>query len=85
MWDKVGLFHTFEYLRDRSLKIDERGAVELDLCGLPRTVDGTHAHASGLTVDDSLRELHARFCVLRGDGEGEVDDVGLYFLDSHDV
>ena len=85
MWGEVGLFHTFEDFRHRRLKIDERGAVQLDLCGLSRTVEGTHPDASGRAVDDSLGELHARFGVLGGDGEVEVDDVGLNSLDSHNV
>ena len=49
--------------------------------GLPRTVEGTEPDTGRNAVDDCLRDLHARFRVLRGDGEGEVDDVGLYFLD----
>jgi hypothetical protein len=54
MWDKVGLFHTFEDFGDSLLKIHERGAVQLDLSGLSSAVDGSHPDASGNAVDDSL-------------------------------
>ena len=83
MWYGVGLFHTFEYLGQSISKISQRGGVKADLRGLSRTVKGTKPDASGNAVDDCLRDLHAGFGVLRGDGESEVDDVGLYFLDSH--
>ncbi len=83
MWYGVGLFHTFEYLRQRVAQVREGCRVKADLSGLPRTVKGTKTHASGNAVDDCLSDLNARFGVLGGDGEREVDDVGLYFLDSH--
>ncbi len=53
------------------------------MSGLPSAVKGTEPNASRNAVDDSLRDFYAAFRVLRGDGEGEVDDVALYFFDSH--
>ena len=54
---------------DVHLEIFERGAVELDLCGLSRPVDGAKADAGGNAVDDGLRELYAGLSVLGGDVE----------------
>ena len=53
--------------------------------GLPRTVKGAKPDTSGNAVDDGLRNFYACLFVLRGDGEREVDDVGLNFFDSHNV
>ena len=85
MWYGVGLFHTFEYLGERVSKVGQRSRVKANHSGLSRPVKGTEADAGGNAVDDGLCDLYARFGVLSGDGEREVDDVGLYFFDSHDV
>lgn len=79
----VGLRLTFENFGERVAEVRKGGAVEADLRGLSRTVKGTKTHASGNAVDDCLGDLNAGFAVLAGDGESQVDDVGLYSLDSH--
>ena len=83
VWYGVGLFHTCEYLGQGISEISQRGGVKADLRGLSRTVEGPKPDASRDAVDDRLCDLYAAFSVLGGDGEREVDDVGLDFLDSH--
>ena len=83
MCGKVLSFLTYEDFLKRCLEVHERIAVELDFCGLSRAVKGSHPDPCGLAVDDGLRELYARLTVFGGDGESEVDDVGLYFTNSH--
>ena len=73
-----------EDFRQRGLEVDERGPVELDFSALTRPVKGAHADTLRGAVDDGLSELYARLAVLRGDGEGQVDDVGLCFTKCHD-
>ena len=53
------------------------------MSGLFSPVDGPKADALGFAVNDGLREAYAGFTVLVSDGEREVDDVGLYFSNSH--
>ena len=69
MWGKVLAFLTIQHLAQSGLEIFERGAVELDLCGLSRPVDGAQADTGGNAVDDGLRELYAGLPVLGGDVE----------------
>ena len=84
MSDGVGLFHTLEYLGQRGVEVAKRDEVEANLCALTGAVDRPEADVVGLTIHDGLGELYARFAVLCGDCEGDVDDVGLCFAKCHD-
>ena len=84
MWDKVGLFHTFEYLGQSVAEVRERGRVKANLSGLSRPVKGTEADTGRNAVDDGLSDLNAGLFVLGGDGESKVNNVGLYSTNSHD-
>ena len=96
-WDSVGIAPTCGVMlgdvRDRILAVEDFGqrvsqiaqcaVVKADLGGLSGAVKGPKLDTGRNAVDDRLIDLNAGFAVLRGNSEGEVDDVGLYFLNSH--